>query len=177
MSLLIRTSSDPAAALPSLEREVRFLDPEVPIYHIETLDQSMAESVMGVRLASGVMTAFAALALLLSAIGIYGLIAYSVERQTRDIGVRVALGADARDVLRLVMGEAVRLAAIAIAIGFAASFALSRVMASLLFGVVAESLLLLLALPLPLAAAALVAAYLPARRAAGIDPLVALRHE
>jgi len=177
MSVVIRTSSDPALLLPSAQHEVRSMDPELPIYHVEMLEQSMTESVMGVRLASGIMTAFAALALLLSAIGIYGLISHSVQRQTRDIGIYMALGADARSVLGMVMREGVRLAAVAIAIGLVASFALSRMMASLLFGVVAENPLLLLALPLPLAAAALVATYLPARRAAAIDPIVALRHE
>jgi putative ABC transport system permease protein len=177
MSVVIRTSSDPALLLPSAQSEVRFMDPELPIYHVETLEQSMTESVMGVRLASGIMTAFAALALLLSAM------ASTASSPTPCSGRRARsaftwhLGRMLGTSMGMVMREGVRLAAVAIAIGLAASFALSRMMASLLFGVVAENPLLLLALPLPLVAAALVATYLPARRAAAIDPIVALRHE
>ena len=177
MSLVIRTRVDPASVLPAAEAQVRAVDAALPIYHIETLEQSMAESLMGVRLASKVMSAFAALALLLSVTGVYGLISFSVAQRTREIGLRMALGADRRAILHMIMGQGLKLAAVAAAMGLAASFVLSRVMASVLFGVVAESGPLLVALPVPLLLAVCAAAYLPARKAATIDPLRALRHD
>ena len=156
---------------------VRGLDPDVPVTDVLTMSEAVTKALGGPRFAARVFGAFALVALMLSALGLYGLLAYSVSRRTREIGVRVALGADRSDVRRLVLREGLALTAIGIAIGLSAAWVASRSLESLLFGVTAADALTYAAGPVVLAAVALVACLLPARRAARVDPAVALRSE
>jgi len=177
MSVVVRTSRDPAHVLASVRTHVRALDTSVPVSETRTMHQLLAQSVVTPRFRTVLLAVFAAVALALAAIGVYGVLAYSVSRRTHEIGIRVALGARQADILRHVLGEGTRLALIGVAAGAGASFALSRVMSSLLFGVDATDPLTFAAVALLLALVAIAAAYFPARRAAALDPLAALRSE
>ena len=177
MSVVVRTSRDPAHVLALVRTHVRALDTSVPVSETRTMHQLLAQSVVTPRFRTVLLAVFAAVALALAAIGVYGVLAYSVSRRTHEIGIRVALGARQADILRHVLGEGTRLALIGVAAGAGASFALSRVMSSLLFGVDATDPLTFAAVALLLALVAIAAAYFPARRAAALDPLAALRSE
>ncbi|MCP5115959.1 MAG: FtsX-like permease family protein, partial [bacterium] len=146
-------------------------------YDARTGEQRLNDSTSGIRYSAVNMSAFAVIALLLAASGIYGVVSHSVARQTHDIGVRMALGAGRLGVLRLVLGETLRLTGAGLAIGGILAFALVRVMASVLEGFITLDIAVFIALSLLLAAVALLAGYLPARRAASVDPSIALRYE
>jgi putative ABC transport system permease protein len=176
-SLVLRTTGDPKGSIASLRREVRALDPDVPLADVLTMDEMLASGVSRQRMSSGLLAGFASLALLLAAIGIYGVIAYSTAQRAREFGVRIALGARRADVLRAVLGDAVRLVVTGIVIGLGASLALTRVLESQLYEVSATDPSVLVGISLLLGATAIAASYLPARRATRVDPVVALRAE
>ncbi len=177
MNLLVRTTGAPTQLLAVVRNEIRSIDKTVLVYGISTmesrLDQAMAER----RFQTWLLTLFSALALLLAAVGIYGLIHQSVALRTREIGTRLALGAQPRDILRLIVGQGMRLALCGIGVGLLAAYGLTRVLTGLLFGVTATDPMTFIATLLLLAMVAMLACYLPARRATKVDPIVALRVE
>src|SRR5205814_7550109 len=174
MGLVIRTAGDPAAFATTLRREVQALDKDQPIYNVRTMDDVVANSLGTRRVSMQLFAVFAGAALLLAALGIYGVMAYSVTQRTHEIGIRMALGAQKSDVLGLVIWQGMTLSVIGVVVGIVGAFALTRLIASLLFGVEAPDPLPFLAIPLLLLFVALVACYLPARRAARVDPMMAL---
>ena len=174
MNLLVRTSLPPAQVADSVRKEVRALDPEQPVANLETMEGIVAEAVAGRRMTMGLLTGFSAVALLLCALGIYGLVAHSVSARRQEIGVRMALGAQRGQVLAVVVRQGFRWVLIGLVIGLAgalaAAFLLSRVLTGLLFDVSARDPLYYLGAPILLGAIALLACYLPARRAARVEP-------
>jgi putative ABC transport system permease protein len=177
MCLVVRTSSDPTALAAAIRRETQAIDPAQPVFNIKTMETVIAESVSDRRLNMVLLGVFSGLALLLAVIGIYSVMSYTVTQSTRELGIRMALGAQARDVLKLVVGQGVTLAAIGLVIGLIAAFALTRLMATLLFGVGATDPLTFAGVSALLIVVALLACVIPARRATKVDPMVALRHE
>jgi putative ABC transport system permease protein len=177
MGLVIRTAGDPAAFASTLRREVQALDKDQPIYNVRTMDDVVANSLGTRRVSMQLFTVFAIAALLLAAVGISGVMAYSVTQRTQEIGIRMALGAQGGDVLRMVVRQGMTLALIGIGVGLAGAFGLTRVLANLLFGVKATDPVTFVAISLLLTFVALLACYLPARRASRVDPLIALRAE
>jgi putative ABC transport system permease protein len=174
---VIRTSADPTTLAQAAVEEVHKRDPDLPVTHLTTFDGLLSESVSARRFSAVLLAIFAGLALVLAAIGIYGVMSYVVSLRTNEIGVRMALGAQPRDIWSLVIGRGARLAAAGIALGLAGSLALSRLLSSLLYGVRATDPATFAGVALLLAAVALLACYLPARRAARVDPILALRYE
>ncbi len=175
--LVIRTTVDPMGIVAAARKEIHQVDPAQPISNIRTMDEVLGEETASRRLGMTLLTIFAALALLLAALGIYGVLAYFVVQHTQEIGVRVALGAQRRNILALVLGKGMTLTLLGVAIGLGVALALTRLMASLLFGVSTTDPLTYAAIALLLTAVALVACYLPARRATKVDPMVALTYE
>ena len=174
MGLVIRTAGDPAAFATSLRHEVQALDKDQPIYSVRTMDEVVANSLGTRRVSMQLFTVFASAALLLAALGIYGVMAYSVTQRTQEIGIRMALGAQKSDVLWLVVRQGMTLALIGVIAGLAGAFALTRVISNLLFGVGASDPTTFIAISLLLTFVSLIACYLPARRAARLNPTVAL---
>jgi putative ABC transport system permease protein len=177
MAVAVRTAGDPAALVAPARRAVVAADPEVPLFRVRTMDELASAVVAQPRLYSLLLGLFAAVAMLLAAVGIYGVMAQAVARRTPEIGLRLALGAQARDVLGMVVGDGLRLAGIGVALGVAGAVAGSRLMVSLLYGVRPLDAVTFVAVPLALLGVALAASYLPARRAARVDPMMALRTE
>jgi predicted permease len=175
--IIVRTASAPQTIIPSVKRAVQSVDPAVAVYDFETMDDVIRTSLAAIRFTSLLMAIFAVLALTLAAIGIYGVISYSVSQRTHEIGIRVSLGAQKRDVLALVLSQGMRVALIGIAIGIPVALGLTRFMFSLLHGVKPTDPLTFISVSLILTAVALLASYIPARRATKVDPMVALRHE
>ncbi len=174
MGLVIRTAGDPAAFATTLRREVQALDKDQPIYNVRTMDDVVMNSLGTRRVSMQLFAVFAIAALLLAAIGIYGVMAYTVTQRTQEIGIRMALGAQRSDVLGLVVRQGMTLAAIGVVAGLAGAFSLTRVMASLLFNVRPDDPTTYLAISFLLIVVAFLACYLPARRAAKLDPMIAL---
>jgi putative ABC transport system permease protein len=177
MTLMVRADGDPTRLAGAVKEAVRSLDPEQPISNIATLDRVLAGSISDRRGLMLLVGVFAALALVLAAIGIYGVISYAVSQRTHEIGIRLALGAQTRDVLRLVVRQGLTFTLIGIAIGIGAAFALARVISGMLFDVNPTDPLTFAAIALLLAGVALAACYIPARRATKVDPMVALKYE
>jgi len=177
MTVIIRTTGEPRAFAAAVREQVRALDHDVPVTHVRTMAEVFGTSVAQPRFSMLVVGLFAALALALSAVGIYGVMAYSVSRRAHEIGVRMALGARGGQVLTLVLREGMTTAIAGIAIGLFGAFALTRVMATLLYGVSTKDPFTFAVVAALLAAVAFVACYIPARRATKVDPLVALRYE
>jgi putative ABC transport system permease protein len=177
MNVVVRTASDPVNLMTAIRQEVWAVDRDQPVANVETMRQRVADALAGARFNTLLLGLFAAVAMILSAVGIYGIMAYSVIQRTHEIGIRMALGAGQRDILRMVVGQGMRLALVGVALGLFASFALTRVMASLLYGVTATDPLTFAGVALALLIVALLACYLPARRATKVDPMVALRYE
>ncbi|PYO69248.1 MAG: hypothetical protein DMD69_03465 [Gemmatimonadetes bacterium] len=176
-AIAVRTKVDPAGLVETIRRKLQELDPEQRAPRVFTLESELAKSAAPQRDSAILLGAFAAVALVLAAVGLAGVIAYLVAHRTHEIGVRVALGAGRSDVLRLVVGEGVRLVVIGVVIGLVGAVAVTRVLASFLFGVTPTDPVTFLIVPLVLVVIALGAAAVPARRAAEVDPMVALRYE
>jgi len=175
--LVVRTAGDPMALAATVRSQVWEVDRDQPVSDIQTMDQILAANISRPRFSSLLLGAFAAAALLLAAVGIYGVISYLTEQRTREMGIRLALGADRRDILKMVLGTGLRLTLGGVAAGLAGALALGRLLSSLLYGVSASDPLTLAGVSVLLASVSLIAAYLPARRAVRVDPVVALRYE
>ncbi len=177
MRLAVRTAGKPEAITAAVRAQVLRADPDQPIFNVQTQRQMLSDRLLGLKYAAIVMGVLGFIALVLAAVGIYGLMAYAVSRRTHEIGVRVALGADRADVLRLTVGQVMRITGIGVAIGLVLALAAGRLMAANLFGVVRLDLLTFVALAFVLSSVSLLAGYVPARKALAVDPAVALRSE
>jgi putative ABC transport system permease protein len=177
MTILVRTSDDPTALVPAIRKEVLAIDANQPIANISTMEKIVADSIAQPRLSMLLMGLFGALAMILAAVGIYGLLSYAVTQRTQEMGIRMALGAKTTDVLKLILTQGMTLALIGIGIGLIGSFALTRLLAGLLFGVTPTDASTFISVSVVLIGVALFACYLPARRATKVDPLMALRYE
>jgi putative ABC transport system permease protein len=175
MTFAVRTQSDPAAMGPAVKQQIWKIDSELPITKLQTMDEVAAASFAARRF--NMLLLIAGLALVLAAVGVYGVMSYAVTQRTQEIGIRMALGAQMGDVVKLVMKSGAVLAAIGVVVGLAGAFALTRLMTSLLFAVEATDKATYAIVSVCLLLTALIACYLPARRATKVDPLVALRYE
>jgi putative ABC transport system permease protein len=177
MSVAVRTTGDPNAAVPEVRRALTSVDADLPLANVSTMERLVADSMGSRRLSTALLGLFSALALLLAAIGIYGVIAHSVTQRTRELGVRMALGAGRPDVLRLVMTQGASIAAIGLVIGLGGAFALTRLMRSQLYQVDATDPVTFTAVAAVLVTVALLATLLPALRAMRLNPVQALRQD
>jgi predicted permease len=177
MSVLVRTQVPPGSMVPTLTGEVQSLDRTLPLLHVKTMDEYVDDSIVGTRFEAFLLGAFGILAFLLTAVGLYGVISYTVAQRTREMGIRLALGADRNAILAMVVKNGTLLAGAGVVIGLAAAFLLTRLMASLLFGVGPKDPITFFCVPVVLIMVAILASYIPARRAAKVDPMVALRYE
>jgi hypothetical protein len=173
--LYVRSTGDPVQAIGAVQRELRALDPHVPLENASSVDDLIDQSLWMVKIAAGLLAVFGALALALAGVGLYGVIAYSVNQRRRELGVRMALGAARGDVIRLVLRGGMGLVTIGLMVGVALSLAVSRALASLLFGINGTDPISFAGASLLLVGVALVGSYLPARRASRFDPVVAIR--
>jgi predicted permease len=177
IEMVVRTSRLPESIVPDVRASMKAFDPSLPNSEFTTLDQIVDDAVAPRRLITHLLGAFSSFALALASLGLYGVIAYSVSQRTQEIGIRLAIGAQRGDVLRLVVGEGFRMAGAGVAVGIITALALSRLLASLLFGVTTTDPLIFSISAGVLTLVALLACYIPARRAARVDPVVALRCE
>ncbi|HEY6389211.1 MAG TPA: ABC transporter permease, partial [Candidatus Acidoferrum sp.] len=177
MYLAVRTKLEPAAVTSAIRQQVSAVDKNMPVYEVSTMEQLLSNSVVQPRLNLTLLVAFASIALVLAAVGIYGVMAYTVSQRTHEIGIRMALGAQREDVLKQVLREGAQLAALGLALGLVGSLAATRLIATLLFGVKPTDPLTFAAVAVVLASVALAACYIPALRATRVDPLSALRYE
>ena len=176
-TLHVRTAGDPRALVAAMREQIRALDASLPVYDVKTMTDHLGLSLLPARLAGSVLGLFGVVALALAAVGIYGVMAYSVSQRTRELGVRLALGARPLDLLSMLLAQGLRLAAAGLAIGFPVALGLSRAASGLLYGISATDPATLVAIPALLGGVALLASYIPARAALGADPMAALRHE
>lgn len=176
-TIVVKTQTDPTAMISAIRREILAVDKDQAVFKVTTLEQLRGDSILVRRFFMLLLLVFAALALILAAVGIYGVMSYVASQRTHEIGIRMALGAQTNDVLKLLIGNGMALALIGVVAGLAGAFALTRVMAGLLFGVSATDAVTLVIVSTGLIAVALLACYIPARRATRIDPLAALRYE
>ena len=177
MSFVIRTSGEPAHLISAVRAVMAEVEPNQPLHNVMTMEQRLANTTTSRRLNTALLGSFAAVALLLAVVGIYGVMSYAVTQRRREIGVRMALGAQKSDVLGLIIHGGLRLTLLGVAIGLAGAFALTRYLSSLLYSVKATDPLTFLGVAVALTGVALLACWLPARRAAKVDPMVALRNE
>jgi predicted permease len=176
-SLMVRTTGNPETAFPAVRGAVQSLDPNLPLFEVKTLTDHLKLALFPARVAATVLGAFGLLALLLSAIGIYGITSYAVSQRTHEIGIRMALGAQLSDVLKLVLNHGLKLTMIGAAIGVSGAYLATRAIKSVLYGVSATDPLTFGLVSVLLIGVALLACYVPARRATKVDPLTALRNE
>jgi putative ABC transport system permease protein len=176
-TLMLRTSQDPTALISAVRQRIHELDPDQPILRIATVDARIAESLKPQRFNTLLMSLFAALALTLAVIGLYGVLAYTVVQRTPEIGIRLALGAQPGNIIAMVMKQGLSLTLLGIALGLAGAFALTRLLERLLYGVSATDAPTFLVIALSLFSVAALACWIPARRAAKVDPMIALRHD
>lgn len=177
MTIVVRTANDPLTLAAATQREIQMIDKDQPVSDVRTMQGWLDESTSRTRFGTLLLAIFAGIALILAAVGIYGVMSYSVNQRTQEIGIRMALGAQASDVLKMVVGHGMMLTLIGIGCGLIGAFALTRVMASLLYGVTATDPLTFIGVSVALTAIALIACLIPARRATKVDPMVALRYE
>jgi ABC-type antimicrobial peptide transport system permease subunit len=175
LSIVLRTSLPAQALEPQIRNEIQSIDPGLPVFNVSSMNDVVDRSLASRRFSADLVGGFAGLALLLASIGIYGLLAYMVGQRSREIGLRMALGARRWDVLKLILGKGVVLAGVGIIVGVIFSASTASMMASLLYGVHPHDLVVFLAVPLLLFAVAVLASYIPARRATKVDPVFALR--
>jgi putative ABC transport system permease protein len=175
--IVVRTDGDPSSLAPSVRGAVATVDRDLPVYRVTTMERMVADSMSQRRFSMFLFGVFAALALALAVVGLYGVMSYAVAQRTHEIGLRMALGAQARDVLRMVVGQGMWLVAVGLGLGLLGALVLTRLMSSLLYGVSAADPLTYVGIALLLGAVALLASYVPARRATKVDPMVALRYE
>ncbi|MGA2597829.1 MAG: ABC transporter permease [Bryobacteraceae bacterium] len=173
----LRTTGDPMRIASAVREKIRAVDVNLPVFDVKTMDRSISEQTSGVRAAAVSMTTYAVIALLLAVTGIYAVISYSVAQRTHEIGIRMALGADRRTVLKMTLGQAARIAGIGLGIGVPLAALLTRVLSSVLYNVIAVDLTTLTLLTVLLGGSGVLAGYIPARRAARVDPMTALHHE
>jgi putative ABC transport system permease protein len=176
-AIVVRTSTDPLALASAVMARLRGIDADEPPYDVRSLEQVISDNVSGVESSARMMMIFGFTALVLAAAGIFAVMSYSVTQRTHEIGVRMALGARRFDVLRLVVGKAMTLAAIGLAIGISASLLMAHALSSVLFGVIRIDAIVFVLLTLTLAVVATLSAYIPARGATKVDPMQALRYE
>jgi putative ABC transport system permease protein len=175
--LVVKTAGEPKALAPVVEREVERLDPGLPVYGVETMEEQVGKSLVLARLTASFLGVFGFLALTLAAVGLYGLMSYSVAARTREIAIRTALGASAGKTLSMLARQGLSTVGVGLGIGLAASLAVGRLVSSLLYGVRSIDPVTFVTVPLVLLGVACLAILAPARRAAKVDPMVALRHE
>ena len=176
-TLVVKAAVEPTSLLRPIRGDVSQLDRNLAVYHVRTMDDVIAESMQDTSVQTFLLSVFAALALVLAAVGLYGVMSYLVTQRTHEIGIRMALGAQQGDVLKMVIGQGIKLISIGVAIGVAASLGLTRLMSAMLFGVTATDPATYVGVALLLAIVAMAACYVPARRAARVDPMAALRYE
>jgi putative ABC transport system permease protein len=176
-TVMLRTSGEPSQFISAAREQIAAIDPELPLYNIKPMDKVITESIIGIAYVAAMMAVLGAIALVLASVGVFGVMSYSVSERAHELGVRMSLGAQSGDILRMVLRSGMTLTLIGLAIGLPIAFALARALAALLFGVEAADPFSFIGLPLLLAGVAALACYLPARRAAHLDPLQALRHE
>jgi putative ABC transport system permease protein len=176
-TLVVRTAADPRALVAPIRRAVQELDPDLPLFRVEALEKVVSATLAENRVKTLLLGIFAGLALVLAAVGIYGLVSHSVGERGREIGIRTALGAQRDEVVRMIVGQGMRVVAAGLALGMAGAYAFGRVLAGQLYEVGVADPWTFAGAPIVLAAVALLANWLPARRAARLDPLAALREE
>lgn len=177
MYLVLRTASLPSSYVSAVRRAISHIDAAIPSNSINTLQNEVDDSIAIIRILGILIGAFGVVALALSSLGVYGVLSERVAQRTREIGIRVALGATPREIMRLILGQALRLTCIGILIGAPVAVAVALVMKSAIYGVVELNYLILVGVAVLLGAVSVIAGYIPARRAMRVDPMVALRHE
>jgi putative ABC transport system permease protein len=176
-TIVVRAPSDPLQFVSAVRSQVAALDPNLPLYNIKPMDRLITESIVGIAYVAAIMAVLGVIALVLASVGVFGVMSYSVSERAHEIGIRMSLGAQTRDILHMVLRNGMTLTMLGLAIGLPIAFALARALAALLFGVEAADPFSFIGLPLILAAVAALACYLPARRASRLDPLRALHYE